>query len=122
MTPPRYISLGIAVILAVGLGAWLMLRPGSPVTVVIRNATAKPIASVRLEHEHGVEILRDLSQGATDTIRFQAAGETSYSLRVQFADGSEMSGGARYAEPGYSFTETVGETGIAAETRLPGRY
>jgi hypothetical protein len=103
-------------------GAWLMLLPVSPVTVVIRNATAKPIASIRLEHERGIEILRDLSQGATDTIRFQAGGETSYSLRVQFADGSEMSGGARYAEPGYSFTETVGEKGIATETRLPGSY
>lgn len=104
------------------MGAWLMLRPVSPVTVVIRNGTTKPIASIRLEHERGVEILRGLGQGATGTIRFQAGGETSYRLRVQFADGSEVSGGARYAEAGYSFTETVGEQSIATDTRLPGSY
>jgi hypothetical protein len=116
----RAVFIGLAIGLAsVGsLGAWLILRPVSPVTVVVRNGTTKPIASVRLEHERGVEILENLPQGEARTIRFRAGGETSYKLQVHFVDGSELSGEARYAEAGYSFTETVGDTSIVTDTRL----
>jgi len=69
----------VVLVLAVGIAAgvgWLAWRPISPVTVVVRNDSQKRIASVRLEHERGVEIAENLGRGEAKTIRFQAGGET----------------------------------------------
>jgi hypothetical protein len=46
-------------------------------------------------------------------------GETSFRLRVRFADGSELAGGGDYAEAGYEFSEVIGDSAIQTDTRLP---
>ena len=115
----------MVLVLAVGIAAgvgWLAWRPISPVTVVVRNDSQKRIASVRLEHERGVEIAENLGRGEAKTIRFQAGGENSYTLRVRFADGSEISGNPQYVESGYEPFETVSDSGIKTDGRLPARY
>jgi len=105
-----------------GLIGWLALMPIPPVTVVVRNSSAKPITAVRLEHERGVETVENLAHGEVRTIQFMAGGETSYTLRVRFADGSEGSGNPQYAESGYEFVETVTDSGIESDVHLPSRY
>jgi hypothetical protein len=105
-----------------GAAAWFRSRPVPPVTVVVKNTTEKTIVSVRLEHERGVEVVENLARGASTTMRFKASGETSYRLRVRFADGSELAGGGGYAEAGYEFSETVGESAMKTDTRLPAGY
>lgn len=116
------IALGLGTALAVAGAAWLMLRPIPPVTVIVKNTSGKPIASVRLEHERGVEVLENLPRGDAKAMRFNAGGETSYRLRVRFADGSELAGGGGYAEAGYEFSETIGDSAIKTDTRLPASY
>ena len=80
------------------------------------------VALLLLEHERGVEVVENLARGASTTMRFKAGGETSYRLRVRFADGSELAGGGGYAEAGYEFSETVGDSAIKTDTRLPAGY
>jgi len=114
----------VVLVVAVGLAAavgWLASRPISPVTVIVKNNSQKRIASVRLEHERGVEIAENLAPGEARTIRFHAGGENSYTLRVRFADGSEMRGNPRYVESGYEMFEAVSDSGITPDGRLP-RY
>ncbi|HEY0468426.1 MAG TPA: hypothetical protein VGC79_29725 [Polyangiaceae bacterium] len=115
-------ALGIGTVLAIGGAAWLVLRPIPPVTVTVKNVSRQVIASVRLEHEHGVEVLEHLDRGDATAMRFEARGETSYRLRVRFADGSELSGGGGYAEAGYEFSESIGDTSINTDARLLPRY
>ena len=116
------IGLGLAVILAGGLIGWLALKPIRPVTVVVRNDSEKPIATVRLEHERGVETVENIAKGDARTIKFITGGETSYTLRVRFSDGSEVSGNPQYAESGYEIVETVTASGIRTDRHLPSRY
>lgn len=116
------IALGIGTALTGAVAVWLMLRPIAPVTVIVRNTSGKGIASVRLEHQRGVAVVGNLARGDTKTVRFEAGGETTYRLRVRFADGSEVAGGGGYAEAGYEFSEEVRDSAIKTETRLPARY
>ena len=116
------IGLGLAVILAGGLIGWLALKPIRPVTVVVRNDSEKPIATVRLEHERGVETVENIAKGDARTIKFITGGETSYTLRVRFSDGSEVSGNPQYAESGYEIVETVTASRIRTDRHLPSRY
>lgn len=116
------IALGIGTAFATGVAAWLILRPVPPVTVIVTNTSGKTIASVRLEHERGVEVLETLAQGDSKAVRFKAGGETSYRLRVRFDDGSELAGGGGYAEAGYEFSETISDSAIKTDTRLPAGY
>ena len=51
-------------------------------------------------------------------IRFRSIGETSYMLKVRFADGSEMVGKEHSAESGYEFREKVGDSGIESESSV----
>ena len=117
-----FAGLGLAAILGGGLIAWLALKPVRPVTVVVRNDSEKPIATVRLEHERGVETVENIAKGDARTIKFIAGGETFYTLRVRFADGSEVSGNQQYAESGYEIVETVTASGIRTDGHLPSRY
>jgi len=115
-----------AVVIAVGLlggllVGWLALRPAAAVTVTVKNESAKPIASARLEHRLGLVLVENVAPGEARTIRFAAGGETSYALRVRFADGSVVGNRPQYAESGYSFVETVTEAGIKTDLHLP-RY
>jgi hypothetical protein len=55
-------------------------------------------------------------------MRFEAGGETTYRLRVRFADGSELAGGGGYAEAGYKFSETISDSAIKTDLHLPPRY
>lgn len=103
----------------IGLSSLAILWPRPPVTVMITNQSSKPIASIRIEHERGIELLENLGQRESKTVQFEARGETSYKLKVRFVDGSEVSGGGGYAEPGYKFSETILKSGIDTDVRLP---
>ena len=117
-----FMALGISATVAASATAWLILRPVPPVTVIVKNTSGKAVASVRLEHERGVEVLENLAPGDAKAMRFKAGGETSYRLRVRFADGSELAGGGGYAEAGYEFSETISDSAIKTDTRLPAGY
>ena len=116
------IGLSLAVVSGGGLIGWLALRPIRLVTVIVRNGSEKPIAAVRLEHERGVEVVENIAKGDAKTLRFIAGGETSYTLYVRFADGSEVSGNPQYAESGDEIVETVSASGIKTDGHLPSRY
>ncbi len=116
------ITFGLAAVLGGSLMAWLALRPVAPVTVTVRNGSQKAIALIRVEHERGVETAGNLERGEARTIQFVAGGETSYTLRVRFADGSEVSGNLQYAEAGYEFVETVTESGVKTDDVSLPRY
>jgi hypothetical protein len=107
--------------LAVGF-CFPCLEDDPPVTVTVLNSSQKPIAAVRLEHERGVEVVENIAPIESKTIRFVASGETSYTLRVRFRDGSEVSGRPQYAESDYHFTDTVRDSGIESDVRLPTLY
>jgi hypothetical protein len=116
------IGLPLTAAAVISFAAWLAWRPIVPVTVIVRNGTAKPIVAVRLEHERGVEVVENIAPTESKMIRFAAGGETSYTLRVRFLDGSEVSSNPQYAEAGYEFTETVSDSGIESDVRLPELY
>ena len=105
----------------IGLSSLAIVWPRPPVTVMITNQSNRPIASIRIEHERGIELLEHIGQRESKTVQFEARGETSYKLTVRFVDGSEVSGGGGYAEAGYKFSETILESGIDTDVRLP-RY
>jgi hypothetical protein len=115
------IVLGLAAVLGGGLIAWLALKPLRPVTVILRNESEKSIAEARLEHERGVETVENIANGDARTIRF-AGGENSYTLRVRFADGSEIAGNPQYADSGYEIVEAVTASGIRTDGLLPSKY
>jgi hypothetical protein len=104
----------IALLVAVATG-WLFLRPQPPVTVSVVNVSHKPIAWVKLQHEKGVEMLGKIPAGQSRVIKFHTRGETSYTLAVRFEDGTELSGKGSYAEAGYSFTESITDSGVTNE-------
>jgi len=116
------IALGLGTAFAVGGAVWLVLKPIPLITVIVKNTSGKSIASVRLEHERGVEVLENLARGDAKEMRFKAGCETSYRLRVRFTDGSELAGGGGYAEAGYEFSETIGDSAIKTDMRLPAGY
>lgn len=111
----------ILIVGLIGLGSLAILWPHPPVMVTITNQTNRPIALIRVEHERGLELLEHIRQRESKTVQFEAHGETSYKLLVRFVDGTEVSGGGGYAEPGYRFSETILESGINTDVRLP-RY
>jgi hypothetical protein len=103
----------------IGLSILVILWPQTPVTVMITNQSNRPIASVRVEHERGIELVQNIGQRESKLVRFETRGETSYTLTVRFLDGSEVRGGGGYAESGYEFSETILESGIDTDVRLP---
>jgi hypothetical protein len=106
--------LAVGVVLAAAV-AWVFLRPPDPVTVVFVNESDKPVAQVVLRHEKGSKFVRDIPAGQSRTVTFRTRGETSYTVSVQFADGKTLAGTGSYAEAGYSFTETISDTGVKNE-------
>jgi hypothetical protein len=103
----------------------MFFRPVAPVTVVIVNASSKPIDSVTLKHEHGFPQIwttvrcPSIPVGGRVTVHFPVASEASYQLLVHFHDGTDLPGRGGYAEPGYHFTDTVTDTEVKNELRLP---
>jgi hypothetical protein len=60
-----------------------------------------------------------LEKGQEKTVRFPARGETSFSFRVRFFDGSGLTSEQRYAESGYRFQATIRESAIDMTLQLP---
>ena len=116
------ISLGLVAVLGGSLITWLALRPVVPVTVTVRNGSQKAIALIRVEHERGVETTGSLERGEARKIQFVAGGETSYTLRVRFVDGSEVSANPQYAESGYEFVQTITESEVKTDDVSLPRY
>jgi hypothetical protein len=117
-----FLAIGVGAALVASAAVWLALRPVPPVTVIVENRSGKAIVSVRLEHERGAEVLENLRSGDVKAMRFEAGGETTYRLRVRFADGTELAGGGGYAEAGYEFSETISDSAIKTDLHLPPRY
>jgi hypothetical protein len=107
-----FTAVGLLVAAAI---AWLFLWPAAPVTVSVVNASQKPIAWVKLRHEKGAETLGEIPVGQSRVVKFRTRGETSYSLKVRFADGTELGGGGSYAEPGYTFTDSITDSAVKNE-------
>jgi hypothetical protein len=108
-------SFGIGVITAV------LFHLGSPiVTVKLQNASGQKISTVFLEHEHGSLSATNIEPGESRNVRFYAPAETSYKIRVIFADGHAVSGGDRYVEVGYAVTEVITEAAINYDDPLLG--
>jgi hypothetical protein len=113
------LALWIGALVAVIMAAWLFHRPPL-VTVVVVNSSEKPIQWAHVVHRHGtqptevVQPIGAIAVGERRTIRYRSPGESEYELTVHFADGSEVRGGAGYAETGSRFTETVSATAISS--------
>ena len=92
---------------------------GSPiVTVQLQNASAQKIASISLEHEYGSLSVTNIEPGDSRKVHFYAPGETSYEIRVAFADGRTITGGAGYVEAGSGVTEVISDATIKSEIQL----
>ena len=107
-----FLCVGLAVGFIVG-ARWASSTAG--VTLTISNSTSRPISTVRITHEGGVQLVEDIPPSASRTTTFLAHGETSYSLSVSFADGSTIKSESRYAESGYHITERVADHTIEPE-------
>src|SRR5262245_12574790 len=113
---------GVVMLVAVILAGWLFLRPPL-VTITVVNASKKHIQWVDVLHTHGstqtpaVQPVGAIPVGGSRTVRYRSPGESEYELAVHFADGTEVRGGAGYAEAGARFTETVSVTRISSEQR-----
>lgn len=123
MRRPLRLLLSVALLLAAIAGGWVFLRPPL-VTIVLVNASRKPVQWVQIAHRHGwpkveeVQPLGAIPIGESRTVRYRSPGESEYDLTVHFADGSEVKGGAGYAEAGYRFTETISDTSIRSDPQL----
>jgi len=112
-----------AALVALIVAGRFFLRP-PVVTVVVVNASKKPIQWAHLVHKHGVnraagvQPIGAIPVGESRTVRYRSPGESEYELTVHFTDGSEVRGGAGYAEAGYRCTETVSDTRISGDQRL----
>ena len=107
---------GLALLLALAV-VWLFLRPPDPVTIELVNASHKPIERVLIRHLSGTEVVGSIPVGESKVVTFQTRGETEYSLRVRFADGTQALGEGSYAEAGYTFTETISDSSVQNELR-----
>lgn len=107
--------LGFGILIGFVIGFVVGARWGSStasVSLSLFNSTSGPISSVRITHEHGIELVGDIPPSQTRTATFVARGETSYSLSVTFADGSTVERGPQYAESGYRVTERISDRTI----------
>ena len=117
---PKFAALATLVLVSfcAGVVTGAIFHPGLPiVSVRLQNAANQAIASVQLEHEHGSLTVASIAPGDSRKVYFHAPGESSYRIRVVFADGHPVAGGAGYVEPGYSVTETISETEIKSDYR-----
>jgi hypothetical protein len=121
-----WLLLSVALLFAVIAAAWAFLPPPR-VTIVLINASKKPIQSVQIAYGHGWPKVQDVLPfggvpvGETRTVHYPSPGESECGITVQFADGTEIKGEEGYAEAGYRFTETISDTSIKSERELP-RY
>ncbi len=88
------------------------------VTLRIVNDASKGIDVITVINESQVQRVHDVPVGAVRVMTFPAPGETAYSISATFLDGTSVTGGDRYAEPGYHVTERVTQTAIEDETQL----
>ena len=84
------LALVVALVAVVSFVGWIFFRPVAPVTVVIVNASSKPIDSVTLKHEHGFPPIwttvrcPSIPVGGKITVHFPVTSEASYQLLVHF--------------------------------------
>jgi len=76
-------------VVAVGVAAWLSLRQPPSVSVGVINNSHKEVTWVKPIHEKGAETIGQIPVGPSRLVAFRTRGETSYSLNVRFADGTE---------------------------------
>lgn len=88
------------------------------VEVELKNNSSQDILSIELTHKEGACRLKDLKKGQHESIRFFPIGESSYSIIVQFTDGTRIEGGETYVESGYRITETITDSKITSDTQL----
>ena len=117
----KVVGLAALVLGSFGAGAITaaIFHLGSPiVTVQLQNASAQNIASVHIEHEHGSLTVTNIKPSDSRKVHFYSPGESSYKIRVTFADGHTISGGAGYVEAGYRITEAISDATIKSDFKL----
>ncbi|HOP81111.1 MAG TPA: hypothetical protein PLZ21_11155 [Armatimonadota bacterium] len=77
------------------------------VHVRLKNMSGQGVSQVRLIHEQGVIVVRDLKQDTSRRVKSPADGEGSFSLDVEFENGNSIQGGGGYVEPGYRMTVSI---------------
>lgn len=108
-------ALATLVLVSFGAGAITasILHLASPiVTVQLKNVSDQKIKAVQLEHEHGSLTAATIGPGDSRLVRFYSPAESSYSIKVVFADGRTLSGGGGYVEAGYKITEVISDDKI----------
>ncbi len=89
------------------------------VEVNIRNESTQVIVRAVLKPERGPALVREnLKRGSSALIDVPISGESSYLLKIEFADGHVLEGGAGYVESGYRATETVTDDRIDSQVDL----
>jgi len=117
----KFVALVAMVLVSFGVGAItaIVFHLGSPiVTVQLKNSSSQKIASVHLDHEYGSLSVTNIEPGGSRKVRFYSPGESSYKIKVIFANGSTISGGAGYVEAGYGVTEVITDTLIKSDFQL----
>ena len=108
---------------AIVLGSAFVYSQLSPrrVGVTVVNGSGKRIQEVRVEYESGI-VVGDMDNGQEKIVRLPPVGDTSFRIRAQFADNSELLSERRYAESGYGFRATIRQSSIAIEMTVFPRY
>jgi len=79
------------------------------VTIEVINSAKKDINEIRIicPEKNYVQLFENLPKGDKVVLDFHAPGESTYSLKIIFADKSELIGKPHYVEPGYKVTATI---------------
>jgi hypothetical protein len=90
------------------------LQPAVVVDIANRSGQLARRLEVRYEGNatNSMTSLPELPVNGTIRFPFHARGEGTYSVQVVLADGTLVSGGKRYVEPGYRMAETIGASQI----------
>ena len=79
--------------------------------MTVANETDRTIQWVAIDHARGGERLDELAPRVHRTVRFKT-GESDFTVRVHFADGSDLAQKRVYVEAGYRFRFAVRDSGI----------
>ena len=108
----------ISLIIGLTVGFYSGVRYTHKVAFVylsISNQSTKPIRLLTLNHAHGTSTLENIPINEKRYLKFYAGGETTYSLTVEFSDGTKIDSGGRYVEGGYKMTELISDKAITSK-------
>lgn len=121
-----FVAVSAVSVCLLGAGAMIATQRGwgqRNVQVAITNHAGQPIKVLRLQYKGSaqtgqIEWRQSLSNGETTTLRFDVAGEASYTLEAVLANRTRVTGGAGYVEPGYRTQEEILPKSIRSQTQI----